>query len=306
MRVRVFVNDAAGSVDEAERDRHHRELVDAFEAAGAEAEVTSVAPEELGDAVVGCWEGEDRPDVVVVAGGDGTVGCAAQAAAGTDVVLGVVPLGTFNHFAGDLGLSEDLGAAARALVGGEVRALDVGEVSGRVFVNNSVLGAYPDMVAIRDVIRDRRGWGKVRAVPVAVVAVARRFPVHRLDLVGPGYERRRVRTPLVFVGNGTFGDGSGGPPQRTALDDGVLGVGVARVVSRWGLVRALVRALVRGTDGDGELDHVELAELTVSSRRRRLRVALDGEVVRLDLPLRYRVRPGALRVLVPADAAGER
>jgi diacylglycerol kinase family enzyme len=193
----------------------------------------------------------------------------------------------------------DLAGAAAAIAGGEVRRVDVAEVNGRVFVNNSVLGVYPEMVAVRDRVREQRGWGKVRAVPVAVLAVARRFPVHRVDLEGPGYRRARVRTPLLFIGNGVYDNGSGGQPQRGALDDGLLGLAVASATTRWGLVRAMFRALRRGAEASGDLDTAELTDLLVRVRGRHLRVALDGEVDRFEAPLEYRVRPGALRVLAP-------
>lgn len=97
-------------------------------------------------------------------------------------VVGVLPLGTFDHFAKDLGIPTDLTEAAASLVSGEERQVDIGEVNGRVFVNNSAPGVHPAMVAVRDRIRDQRGWGKIRAVPVAAVRVLRAFPVHRFDL----------------------------------------------------------------------------------------------------------------------------
>lgn len=306
-RFHVLVNGGAGSVGAgAEADQQRAAIAAAFEAAGAEATVEAVDPEDLPDAVASIWSAPDRPEAVVVAGGDGTVNCAAGAAVGTDIVLGVLPLGTFDHFAKDLGMPTDLAGAAAAIVGGHERAVDVGEVNGRVFVNNSALGVYPEMVAVRDAIRERRGWGKVRAVPVAAARVLRAFPTHRLDLRGDdGYRRARVRTPFVFVGNGTYDDGGAALGGRGSLDDGRLGVYVARVVSRWGLVRTVLRAVVSGTEAARDLDRVELRELEVGGRSRRIRVALDGEVVWLDAPLRYRTRPGALRVVAPAPAAEE-
>jgi len=217
----------------------------------------------------------------------------------TGLPLAVFPAGTFNHFAKDMEVPTDLGAAVSSLVAGEVRSIDAAEVNGRVFVNNSVLGLYPDLVAIRDRIRDQRGWGKVRAVPVALVAVLRRFPLHRLDLRGPGYERRRVRTPLVFVGNGVFGNEAGGAPHRDDLADGFLGVAVSRARSRSGLVRSALRALVRGAGATDDIDTVALTELTVDLHVRHVRVAVDGEICWMDAPLRYRILPGALQVLAP-------
>ncbi|CAN5730147.1 hypothetical protein BH10ACT1_BH10ACT1_40100 [soil metagenome] len=300
MRFHVLVNGGAGSVDETDEDGQVAAIVAAFEAAGAEAEVAVVAPDRIQATMREVWDGDGRPDAVVIAGGDGTVNCAAGAAAGTDLVIGVLPLGTFNHFAKDLGLPTDLAGAAAALAAGEVRSVDVAEVNDRVFVNNSALGVYPEMVAIRDEIRDERGWGKVRAVPLAIYRTLRDFPLHRLDLTGPGYERRRVRTPFVFVGNGLFDNEAGGLVVRESLDDGELGVSVARVVSRWGLVRMAARALIAGTSQARDLDTAQVSDLTIDTRAKRLRVALDGEVAWMSLPLRYRCRPGALQVLAPS------
>jgi diacylglycerol kinase family enzyme len=304
MRFDVLINGGAGSVDEADEANEVRAITEAFAQAGADAEVRVVDPKDMHDEVRRCWAADPRPRAVVVAGGDGTVSCAAGAAVGSDTVLGVLPLGTFNHFAKDVGVPEGLVDAAAALVTAEVTAIDVGEVNGEVFVNNSVLGLYPDLVAVRDEIRDRRGWGKVRAVPVAAMHVLRRFPVHRLDLDGPGYRRQRVRTPLVFVGNGVFANEGFGTPARTDLADGLLGVSISRVVSRWGVVRTVVRTLLRGTGAVADLDEVELTELTVGLRAKEVRVAIDGEVVEMSTPLRYRVRPAALHVLVPVPPTG--
>jgi len=299
VRFEVLINGGAGSVDEDHENQEVAAIQEAMARAGAEARVRMVDPEELPGLVREVWDGDQRPDAVLVAGGDGTVNCAASVAVGTDVVIGVLPLGTFNHFAKDLGVPEGLDEAVAALVSSEVRAVDVGEVNGRVFVNNSLLGFYPDLVTARDQAREHRGWGKVRAVPVAATQVMRKFPLHRLALSGPGYDRPRTRAPFVFIGNGVYDNANFGVHERADLVDGVLGVSVARVVSRWGLVRTVVRALVSGSDRARDLDVVELPELTVRSHTKRMRVSLDGEVCWLDLPLQYRCRPKALNVLAP-------
>ncbi len=291
------------------------EITEAFGAVGVEALVDEVDPRQLPATIGLLWAGADRPDAIVVAGGDGTVGNAAGAVAGTDVVLGVLPTGTFNHFAKDLGVPVDLAEAARALAGAEVTAVDVAEVNGRTFVNNAVLGVYPEMLRARDRLRSRHGWGKVRAVAVASVAVLRLFPTHRVDISGPGgVVRRGVRTPLLFVGNGVYANAGIGLPARGSLTDGVLGLAVTRATTRRGLVRAGLHSLRRGGDAPGDVETIELAELTVTARTRTLRVGVDGELAVLTTPLRFRVRPGALRVLVPvadrpepeADAVTER
>jgi diacylglycerol kinase family enzyme len=299
MRVDVVVNAQAGSVDEADERREVSTIETAFTEAGIEVEVHVEAPQDFADVLPRLWEAEPRPDAILVAGGDGTVNCAAGVAAGTDMVLGVLPFGTFDHFAKDLGMPTDMAEAAHALVSGEIRKVDVAEVNGQVFVNNSVLGAYPVMVAIRDRLREEHGWGKVRAVPVAAIRVLRNLPMHRLTLEGEGLVRRHVRTPFVFVGNGVYDNEDGGLHRREAMTDGKLGVAVARVMSRWGLFRVVVQALLLGSQKARDLDVAEVRSLVVRTRTKRVRVALDGEVAWIEPPISYRTRPGALNVLAP-------
>src|SRR6185503_16647759 len=99
-------------------------------------------------------------DAVVIGGGDGTVSAAADRAVRHGKPIGVLPLGTLNHFARDLGMPPDLRDAVRAIATGVVREVDVGEVNGRVFVNNSSIGVYPTVVRDRDEQRLRFGRGK--------------------------------------------------------------------------------------------------------------------------------------------------
>ena len=150
----VLVNDGAGSVADDDRDGEVAAIEAAFAGTGVEVDVRMEAPGDLPAVLARIWAAPDRPDAIVVAGGDGTVNAAAGAAAGTDLLLGVLPMGTFNHFAKDLGLPTDLPGAAAALAQGDERQVDVGEVNGRVFVNNSALGVYPEMVAVRDRLRE--------------------------------------------------------------------------------------------------------------------------------------------------------
>lgn len=298
----VVLNEAAGpgSTGPGQRDL----IEESFDAHGVGTNIVRLHPRDMAETIGSFWAADPRPDAVIVAGGDGTVSCAANAVAGTDVVLGVLPTGTFNHFAKDLGTPMGLTSAVDALIDAEVHHLDVGEVNGRVFVNNSVLGVYPEMVAVRDKLRSRRGWGKIRAVPVAAFSVLRSFPIHRVDLTAPGgVIRRRLRTPLVFVGNGIFDSEGRGMPQRESLSGGKLGVGIALSTDRSGLFRAALRSLRKGQPDDTDVDTIELSEVTVTSRAQKLKVAIDGEIMKMTSPLHYRSRPSALRVLVPAPSA---
>lgn len=298
MHVEVVINGGAGSVEgdaaEAERER----VLAAFAAHDVEPHVALVRGEDLEatleDAVA------RTPDVLAVGGGDGSLGTAAAVAAGSDVTLGVLPMGTFNHFAKDLGIPIDLEGAAGVVVSGRTTRIDVAEVNGRTFVNNSSIGLYPVMVDLRDDIRSTRGWGKVRSAPVAAVRVVRRFPTRRLRISGDG-ERWHLRSPFVFVGNNEYEVGPRGVGARTTLTEGVLCCYVARAESRLAFAGLAVRALLRGASSTPRLESLSTDEITVAAGDHRLLVAVDGEVVTLRSPLRYRLRAEALAVRVPVD-----
>lgn len=301
MRLVVLLNGDAGSVD-GDSSAQAEAIREAFAPTGAEVEVYTVAGRDLAREARRL-SAEDGDRAVVAAGGDGTVSAIAGALSGTEGVLGVLPLGTFNHFAKDLGMPQSLGAAAEALVSAEVASVDVAELNGRVFINNSSLGAYPRMVAIREQLAESRGWGKVRGAALAAVRVLRNLPIHRLDLVGePDFVRRRVRTPFLFVGNGVYSRSDGGIGERERLDEATLEVAVTHAVSRWALARIAVRTLLTRGTPHRDLDLVELRSLEVTARTARIGVALDGEVCSMVTPLVYRTRPGDLRVLRPSSS----
>lgn len=298
MRFAVLINSAAGSAGDDPSEQADT-IRAAFAKAGAEAEVRAVHPDALTEQARRL-AADSEIRAIVAAGGDGTVNAVAAALAGTGTALGVLPLGTLNHFAKALGMPQRLDEAAAALVAAEVTAVDVAEVNGRVFVNNSALGVYPSMVAIRDELRNSHGWGKIRATAVAAVRALRSLPVHRLDLAGSdGFAQQRVRTPMVFVGNGVYDNPGGGVLERIDLTDGLLGVAVARAGSRLRLFALALRTLAFGASDGRDLQLVELISLDVSAHTSRLRVAVDGEVGWLATPLRYRTRSAGLNVLRP-------
>ena len=235
--------------------------------------------------------------LVVVGGGDGTLGCAAGALAGRDTALGILPLGTRNHLARELGIPLDLPGAAKLIAAGRRRAIDLGRCNDRVFVNNASIGVYPALVRNRDATRDRRGWPKWVAIMPATWAALRRLRHHRLRL-SFGDDRAEVVTPLLFVGNNRYLLERGQVGSRAALDDGCLSVFAIASRRRWALVTMVVRMLAGAADRDSDFAAIgETATLAVGGRSRDVDVALDGEVVRLPMPLRFTVMPRALTVI---------
>lgn len=294
MRVPVLLNKGGGAV--AADSEIAKKVETALREAGVDAEIELIAG---GDCEVRCKAIAERGDtLLVVGGGDGTISAAASALAGTKTRLGILPLGTLNHFARDLGIPFELEDAAKLIANGVERRVDVAEMNGHIFINNSAIGLYPLMVVDRDVQRRRLGRSKRLAMLVASLRTLARFNHQRLTLT-VNDEQARVDTPLLFVGNNDYRLDLGAPGHRESLDDGQLCVLVMRKKTRRGLIAASVRALLKRSRSDDmvRIDGVE--RLRVDSRRTRLAVSLDGEIVREAPPLDYRIRKRALRVIAP-------
>ena len=236
--------------------------------------------------------------IVVAAGGDGTISAVAGALAGSDKILGVLPVGTLNHFAKDLGIPLDLETAVRTIHEGRVAAIDVGEVNGRIFINNSSLGIYPQIVSRREAQQRHLARGKWTAFLWATIQALRRFPFLDLRIAFEGQEIVR-RTAFLFVGNNEYKIAGFDLGSRSCVNAGKLGLYLSHGTGRFGLFRLAFHALFGRVDQAKDFDVFCVREARVETGKRRLLVACDGEVERMQTPLHYRIRPAALQVLVP-------
>lgn len=317
-RVEVIVNRAGGAAA-ASGEGLVAEIVAAFDAAGAAAEVRLVDPGAMAGAIRDSARAGGR---LVVGGGDGTINCAAQALAdGPDTELALLPLGTLNHLARDLGIPAALADAAALAVGGQATPVDVGVVNGHRFVNNASVGLYPFMVRRRDDARERHGLPKWLATLPAASAALARLPHHRLRIDmgeageedaddapprrkrGGGGGARSLITSLLFVGNNRYELEAGSVGTRASVADGLLSIFAVAHRTRIGLIWFALRTLFG--HADRRADFVAIGEserLTVHSSGRSIEIALDGEVCRIASPLRFRVEPGALKIVVPGES----
>lgn len=292
----VIVNKAGGAAAAA-GEGLTGQIAAAFEKSGAQANVRMLDGAAIADAVREASAGGR----VVVAGGDGTVACAAGVLSGEKAELALLPLGTLNHFSRDLGVPTELEAAAALAATGEARAVDVAEVNGHRFLNNASIGIYPFMVARRDAVRERKGWPKWLATAPAAWTALKRLPHHRLRLdMGKG--ARQVVTPMLFVGNNLYALEAGEVGRRASLSGGVLGVYAVSHRSRLSLIWFALRTLAGRADFSTDFEAIgECEALTVEAHSGSIEIALDGELLRLETPLRFRIEPGALRVIAPPD-----
>lgn len=290
----MIMNAQAGSIGTAQADERADAIRAAFAEAGVAIELYAV--EGSGLTAAARAAAAAGFEAVIAAGGDGTVNAVASALVDGKIPLGVLPLGTLNHFARDLGLPGDLAGAARAIAAGRTGLVDVGEVNGRIFVNNSSIGIYPELVLRREAEQRRRGIGKWRAFAIAAWRVLRRFPMVAVHLV-TGEATVLDRTPFLFVGNNPYRIAARALGTRDRLDGGHLAVYLVRARSRLKMLWLMARAIVQRVESVGDLEALEVTEARVALPRRPVPVALDGEVVRMASPLRYRIRPRALPVL---------
>ena len=292
--ITVLINGGGGAASRDPQIGEH--VAEAFRSAGLEADVRLVSGEECVERCRAVAKHGD--DLVVVGGGDGTISSAAAPLVGSETMLGILPLGTLNHFARDLGIPDKLEEAAKLIASKKDRRVDVAEMNGRIFINNSAIGLYPLMVRDREVQQERLGRSKKLAMIVASVRTLVRFGHQRLTLT-VNDRKAVVDTPLLFVGNNDYRVDLGAPGKRESVQDGRLSVFVMRKKTRAGFVAASVRALFNRARKDDmvQLEHVQ--RLRVESRRGTLAVSLDGEVVREAPPLDYRIRKKALRVIAP-------
>ncbi len=292
MTIAVVLNGRSGRGAAAGSVARIRELCDE---AAREVRVTSATGkgiERAAHAAVteGC-------ELLVAGGGDGTIGTVAGIAAEAGLRFGVLPLGTRNHFARDLGLPLDLDGAMQVILGGVMRTVDLGEVNGRVFINNSSLGVYPRLVRFREKLR-KYGLAKWVAAAWALLAVLRRHPFVAVRITADGEPMVR-RTPFVFIGNNEYRMEGLSAARRESLSDGVLALYVMNASGRRNLLW-LAWQILRGRTADlRELEVFQVAEAEIELRRRTTHVALDGELLTMRGTLRYRVRPHALEVCVP-------
>jgi len=296
MKISVVLNSSAGSLVGRGMDGVVREVEEAFRTAGHSVVCAHTPGRGLEKAIRGACAGD--ADVVVVGGGDGTIATATHLLAGTGKALGILPLGTMNLLARDLDIPLDLDQAIKALSTGTVEAIDMAEVNGRPFLNNSVIGIYPRMVQEREYQRGAHRLRKWPAMGLAVVKTLIDFPKLVVEVETPD-GRERLASPFVVVANNRYDEGAGPVLHRKSLTGGKLVIYVSRHFTRWRFLRLVAKVFRGDWHGDPHLDVHEVTEAVVRTARRRLRVANDGEVLKLDMPLRYRIHPGGLRVLRP-------
>jgi len=245
-------------------------------------------------------------DIVIAGGGDGTIASAAGAIMGSALTMGALPLGTMNLFVQALGFSSTLEDALAQLAHSETAMVDVGEANGRVFLHQISFGLQPRMARLRERIGYSSRLTKMLAATRALIVLAARPKIVRVILQADG-PPRRVKTPMLVVSNNQLGAASN-VSLPVSLRGGVLGIYALEQYTLFALLRLALDYLADRLSSNSSVSTETATHVTIRSRqgrfsrkkkRRSLLASLDGEVVLLDSPVRIRIKPQSLKVLVP-------
>ncbi|PZQ99505.1 MAG: diacylglycerol kinase [Cereibacter sphaeroides] len=259
-----------------------------------------VYPARKGSAIVRAAQQavKDGADVVIALGGDGTQSAVAGVLAGSDRVMAVLPGGTFNYFARGLGVGDTLDAALETILNGQIGTVDIGEVNGRIFLNNASFGIYPEILERREAIYDRYGRSRAAAYwSVLLSLLDLRDPMH-LALTVNG-ATRHFYTPLAFAARSPYQLEGLGLDGADAVRAGHFALFLAKGKSPGGLMSAAFRLAMGRTARGQDFDLVISDDLLIETSHPTRLVAFDGEKARLTGPFHLRMRPGALSIILP-------
>ena len=297
-KIEVIINAGGGSFI---ADHTEQQLREAFDLSGLDVNLR-FARSGTDVAAMTKEAVESSAEIVVAGGGDGTINTVASSVAEAGKVLGVIPLGTLNHFSKDLKIPQDIPGAIGVLSDNQIRKVDVGEVNGRIFLNNSSIGLYPRIVRRRQVEQERLGKGKWSAAFSAAwrVFLRRPFIIVKIRLRDRIFIRK---TPFVFIGNNEYHMDLYNIGSRESLDSGRLSLYFPHRGGRIGVLILLVKTVFGLLRQAKEFETLSTESVTLRTPKERVVTALDGETVVMDSPLEYKIRPGYLRVLVPRTEA---
>jgi diacylglycerol kinase family enzyme len=274
----------------------------AFRAAGRQHQLIPIG-QRVDDAAKRAAELAQREQgVIVAAGGDGTIRCVATQALRVRRPLGILPQGTFNITGRTWGIPLQLDAAVEALLRSRVRRVQVGLVNDHVFLVNASLGLYPELLEERE--QFKRQFGRRRAVGM-VAALVTLMRHHRHLVLQSEHDEGRelLEAATLFVGNNAMQLEDVGLPESEDVQHGKLAAVFVKPVGRLHRLRLFARGLAGKLAGDSALHDFPFEQLTVRPRRSHkptLKVALDGEIMRLPPPLEFSVAKQPLLLLTPA------
>ncbi|HEY3663297.1 MAG TPA: diacylglycerol kinase family protein [Chthoniobacterales bacterium] len=297
--IEIILNKGSGS---HEAQDSHEILTKIFRESGRSFAISVASGEEISR--LAQEKAKSDCEVLVAGGGDGTICGVAEAAREHGKTLGVLPLGTFNYFAKNLGIPLELEEAARVILEGESVRASVLDLDGRLILNNSSIGIHPAVLMQRRKLYRRWGRNQLNAYLSVLITASQPAPRLRVRLATDEGEVVR-ETPLVMICSNAFQMEEFALAGRECLAEEKFALYVARMAGRTTIFRLGMRALFRCLRPGIDYEVICTSDVTIETlRRRRLRAAVDGELQTLNSPMRFQVAPQPLCVLAPREKPG--
>lgn len=301
--IHVVMNAASGDDD---KERSRAALEQAFAARGNRVRFHLIDnPDDIEATIAEARQAcLDQPGVLVAAGGDGTVNAAVAAIAGSDIPFAVIPLGTFNYFARDIGMPLEPGAAAAAILGGHIAPMHVARINKHPFLVNASIGLYVRLIQERERHEARLGRNRVVAVASGLVTALRGHYSMSLEMVVDG-KPRTVRTPVVFLGKNYLQLKNLEFDIAEGIAEGKIGIVTLEDANPLTMIGIAWRSLFGKPEEAQKLNALCAEKLEIKTRRPLLSVVVDGEIMALQTPLKIEVQRNALRVVRPRPKDAE-
>jgi diacylglycerol kinase family enzyme len=295
MKIAVIINASAGSGDSYD---DYKRLKEAFNRKNVKADFIELYGDNIKDKIVSLTYPEYY--AIAAAGGDGTINSVLNMTIDSKLSLGIIPMGTLNHFAKDAGIPLEIEDAVDVIVNQHTVMVDIAEVNGKYFLNNSSVGLYPKMVKQRDKEMEVLKYGKWFAMFRAILNIFSKYPLITFRIKTEDHYNV-IKTPFIFVGNNVYTFDLFSLGKRERIDEGTLSLYYPKTTGRFSILRFAFMALINKLDSTEDFYNSRCDEISVNSRRRTLEVSVDGEVLHLNPPLNYKIHPRKLRLLIPEN-----
>ncbi len=296
MKAAVIINQGAFAALHGNEKCNPDNIQSSLQKYNIESEIFAVKGEELEKTAKSAMAMDIN--LIIAAGGDGTVSTVAAVLTGSNIPMGVLPIGTLNHFAKDAGIPLEFDDAIKTIANQNIKQIDVGEVNGIIFVNNSSIGLYPKVVKHREKEINSLGGRKWVAMGIAVLRMFKRFPTVNVK-IKTGGKMMECKTPFVFVGNNNYNMDIFNLGTRKELDKGCLGVYYPNTTNRFEMLKFAILGLMNKLSSENNFSIYFTDELTLETKKKYIDVSTDGEVLKLSTPLNYKLRKHALKVIIP-------
>lgn len=297
MCIQILINTKAGTALSQSLEDLEEDIQSGLSNSKQHILVHKVSPKDLSDKLKKVAQ-STTTNTVVVAGGDGTIRAAASILIGTNKALGIIPLGTFNRLARELHIPLNPHEAAKALVHGQVKKIDVAELNGDIFLCNSFIGLPPYFTEKRQNLRGQPFRERLKGyfrVAKTIFDNSQKFSLY----INDGHEAKRLRVLSIAISNNPYTEEPSLTLERASFDSGQLGLYISKHQSVQGIAWSILRASMGFWKGDPKIECRKVKSLEIRSPKRKIKLSNDGELEKIAPPLYYKILPRSLNVIVP-------